>query len=89
MCGDKPAVRFKLVVKTTVEKWVKNVPTLELFGDRGRENTKRCKDLMEASPEFKAALPLENVPKTFLFLTLFGSLLYRLHSLELVCTVRK
>jgi hypothetical protein len=47
-------------------KWVKNVTTLELFGDRGRENTKRCKDLMEASPEFKAALPLENVPKTFL-----------------------
>jgi hypothetical protein len=70
-------------------KWVKNVPTLELFGDRGRENTKRCKDLMEASPEFKAVLPLENVPKTFLSLTLFGSLLYRLHSLELVCTVRK
>jgi hypothetical protein len=72
-----------------VENGVKNVPTLELFGDRGRENTKRCKDLMEASPEFKAALPLENVPKTFLSpLTLFGSLLYRLHS-QLVCTVRK
>jgi len=82
-------VRFKLVVKTTVEKWVKNVPTLELFGDRGRENTKRCKDLMEASPEFKAALPLENVPKTFLSSHfVWKPSLYRLHSLELVCTVR-